>query len=86
MKTYKVWITVEEHNDRTDEYTDVDLPFAEVAKFKRESAAVDFAGTLQAIGDILDGCPPWNRGKPADLAGPSSAPGCGMLPAKAPQP
>lgn len=26
MKTYKVWIHIEEHDDETDDYNDFDLP------------------------------------------------------------
>ena len=45
-KFYKVWIEIEEWDEKTDEGTSLDLPFASTAVFKTEKEAIDFATRL----------------------------------------
>ena len=44
--TYKVWIVVERHDDNTDEYEDLDSPFAGEAEFDNEKEAQAYALAL----------------------------------------
>lgn len=54
MKTYSVWIEVEEHDQDTDEYRDCEgLDFASVATFTDEGAAFSLANRLQETGEQL---------------------------------
>lgn len=49
-KTYRVWIEVEEHDDETDEYTDVYLDFGSEAVFDTEEEAIAYAEKMhQAV-------------------------------------
>ena len=49
-KTYRVWIEVEEHDDETDEYTDVYLDFGSEEVFETEEEAVAYAHKMhQAV-------------------------------------
>jgi hypothetical protein len=57
MKTYKVWIAVELHDDKTDEYTDL-TQFGETASFNgrhAERKAEELADKLHNIGLIVTG-------------------------------
>ena len=53
MSTFKVWITIERHNDRTDEYEDIDPGFGGTAEFKTLAKAQAFADKLNAIGEVI---------------------------------
>jgi len=43
MKTYKVWIEIEEYDDETDTYEDMDSPFDGEATFDTEEEAQAYA-------------------------------------------
>lgn len=45
-KTYRVWIEVEEHDDETDEYTDVMLDFGSEQIFDSEEEAIAYAEAM----------------------------------------
>ena len=49
-KTYRVWIEVEEYDDETDEYTDVDLDFGSEEVFNTEEEAVEYASKMHEAG------------------------------------
>jgi hypothetical protein len=54
MKTYRVWIEVEEYDDEKDEYRNCDgLGGAEVVTLPTEQEAIGFAERLQQMGEIL---------------------------------
>lgn len=46
MKTYKVWIEIEEYDDETDESTDHDPGFSSSAEFDTLEEAEAFANEL----------------------------------------
>ncbi len=50
MKTYRVWIEVEEYNPRTDEYEKIDNNHCP-REFRKLEHAEDFAAHLQSISD-----------------------------------
>lgn len=50
MKTYKVWIGLEEHDPETDEYVNIDLEFAATYITCSEKQARKFAGILHRLG------------------------------------
>lgn len=45
MKTYKVWLHIEEYDDDEDEYTDIGLPH-DAGEFATVEEAVEFVGTV----------------------------------------
>ena len=51
---YKVWIDVEEYNDETEEYRNLDLGFEGTAWFPDEAGATAFAHMMDRIGIIID--------------------------------
>lgn len=54
MKTYKVWIEIEEHDDETDEYQNVDsLDFASTGEFSDDMEAERFANRLHDFGSQI---------------------------------
>jgi hypothetical protein len=55
-RTYKVWLCVEEYDDKTDKYIDVDLDFGGVVEYSGRGAqkrAVDLATRLHKIGECI---------------------------------
>ena len=52
MKTYKVWVEIEECNDRTDEYRNLDFNRGGIRDFRRLSDAEEFANSMQDIGEL----------------------------------
>ncbi len=55
-KTYKIWIHVEEHDSRTDEYRDLDLHYSSAAHYSGHNArtkAEALAEKLQRIAKTL---------------------------------
>jgi hypothetical protein len=53
MMGYKVWICVEQCNEETDQYEDLDLPYASVCEFDTAGEAETFASALQQQGEEL---------------------------------
>ncbi len=47
---YKVWIEVEVHDQATDTYSSLDLPFGPSAEFTDEDQALAYAEALQRLG------------------------------------
>lgn len=52
MKTYRVWIDIEEHDDRTDEYTNLEFTTGIIREFRKLSDAEEFANSMQDIGEL----------------------------------
>lgn len=52
MKTYKVWVEIEEYNDRTDEYTNLEFTTGIIREFRKLSDAEEFANSMQDIGEL----------------------------------
>jgi hypothetical protein len=46
MKTYRVWVEIEEYDSEADEYEMIDVPFGCTATFDNLDAAIDFAMQL----------------------------------------
>ncbi len=55
MKTYKVWIHIEEIDEDNDSYEDVDLP-EPVGEFEALADAEALVSRLQAVADPLTAC------------------------------
>lgn len=53
-KEYKVWIEIEEYDDETDHYDDLDAPFGPTATFATDEEALAFAERLHAIGQEIE--------------------------------
>lgn len=56
MITFKVWLHIERHDDRTDEYRDVDLPHTATAEFQGRGAlakAEELCDQLHVIGRVI---------------------------------
>lgn len=59
MKTYRVWIEVEEYNPRTDEYEKIDNNHCP-REFRKLEHAEDFAAHLQSISDAATDYVDWH--------------------------
>ena len=64
MKTYKVWISVEQCDEEQDEYLDLSGPDAAVAEFTTPEEAQAFAEQLQHHGYVASGHWPEWAGEP----------------------
>ena len=53
MKTYKVWIEIEEYDNETEEGETLDAPGASVAEFKTSKEALEFAALLSNMAGFL---------------------------------
>jgi len=54
MKSFKVWLHVEEFDEATGEGCgDIDLPFSSVTSFGTREEAIKFAGVLQRVGQAM---------------------------------
>lgn len=53
MRTFTVWVTVEEHDTKTDAYQDVALDFSSTVEFRSQRKAEAFAKRLNVIGEAL---------------------------------
>lgn len=51
MKTYRVWVEIEEYDDRTDEYNNQDFNAGVLREFSRLSDASEFANQLHDLGE-----------------------------------